>query len=106
MFFLYWVNAFDCLAYDQFVYTNKVFFFHFILRKNKDIDVLTFLLHSGADIFQSGWMKIEEEFFFGSSLVLALWMRKKLDDSEVSRKIFDIIWKEYKRQFNKSDPKG
>jgi hypothetical protein len=51
-------------------------------------------------------MKIEEDFFFGSPLVLALWMRKKLDNSEVSRKIFDLIWKEYERQSNKSDPKG
>jgi len=51
-------------------------------------------------------VKIKEEFFHGSPLVLALWMRKKLDDSEVTRKIFDLIWKEYERQFNKSDSKG
>jgi hypothetical protein len=67
---------------------------------------LSFLLQLGADIFQSGWVKIKEEFFHGSPLVLALWMRKKLDDSEVTRKIFDLIWKEYERQFNKSDSKG
>jgi hypothetical protein len=51
-------------------------------------------------------MKIKEEFFFGSPLVLALWMRKKLDDSDVSRMIFDLIWKEHEKHFNTLDPKG
>jgi hypothetical protein len=51
-------------------------------------------------------MKIKEDFFFGSSLVLALWMRKKLNNSEVSRKIFDIIWIEHEKHFNTLDPKG
>jgi hypothetical protein len=89
------------LTSDPFVKQIKVFF-----RKNNEDDVLIFLLQSGADIFQTGWMKIEEEFFFGSPLLLALWMRKKLNESEDSRKIFDLIWKEYERQFYKSDPKG
>jgi len=51
-------------------------------------------------------MKFKEEFFFGSPLLLALWMRRILNDSEDSRKIFHLIWKEYERQSNKSDPKG
>jgi hypothetical protein len=51
-------------------------------------------------------MKIEEDFFFGSPLVLALWMRKKLNDSELSRKIFDIIWIEHEEHFNALNPKG
>jgi hypothetical protein len=51
-------------------------------------------------------MKIAEDIFFGSPLVLALWMRKKLDDSEVSRKIFDLIWKKHEKHYNKLDPKS
>jgi hypothetical protein len=40
------------------------------------------LIHYGADINQSGWAKIDEDWWFGTPLELALLMESKGEDVE------------------------
>jgi hypothetical protein len=56
------------------------------------------LVESGAKTFQEGWMKIGDESMFGSPLLLAIWIQKKLAKSEISEKIFQIIFNDYEQK--------
>ncbi len=51
-------------------------------------------------------MKIGDESMFGSPLLLAIWFQKKIGKSELSEKIFQIILKNYEKQYNSLMSKG
>jgi hypothetical protein len=46
------------------------------------VDILSSLIDYGADINQSGWLKIDEDWWFGTPLELALMMESKGEDVE------------------------
>jgi hypothetical protein len=51
-------------------------------------------------------MKIGGDSMFGSPLLLAIWIQKKIGKSELSEKIFKIILNAYKNQHNSLLSKG
>jgi hypothetical protein len=77
----------------------------FLFRQNH-ADILSLLVESGAMTSQEGWMKIGDDSMFGSPLLLALWFQKKFGSSEVSEKIFQIIYHNYEKQYSSIFPKG
>jgi hypothetical protein len=64
------------------------------------------LVESGAKISQEGWIKIGDDSMFGSPLLLAIWIQKKIGKSEISEKIFQIILNDHKKQYNSLLSKG
>jgi hypothetical protein len=64
------------------------------------------LVEYGAKTSQEGWMKIGDDSMFGSPLLLAIWIQKKLGKSEISEKIFQIILNDYEKQYNSLLSKG
>jgi len=46
------------------------------------VDILSSLIDYGADINQSGWLKIAEDWWFGTPLELAVLMESNEDDVE------------------------
>jgi hypothetical protein len=46
------------------------------------VDILSSLIDYGAGINQSGWLKIDEDWWFGTPLELALLMESKGEDVE------------------------
>ncbi len=78
----------------------------FSLFSQNHEDILSLLVESGAKTSQEGWMKIGDESMFGSPLLLAIWFQKNIGKSEISEKIFQIIFKDYEKQYNTLMPKG
>jgi hypothetical protein len=64
------------------------------------------LVEYGAKTSQEGWMKIGDDSMFGSPLLLAIWIQKKLGKSEISDKIFQIIFNDYEKQHSSMLSKG
>jgi hypothetical protein len=77
----------------------------FIFRQNH-ADILSLLIESGAKTSQEGWMKIGDDSMLGSPLLLAIWIQKKLGKSEISEKIFQIIFNDYEKQHSSMLCKG
>ena len=78
----------------------------FSLFSQNHADILSLLVESGAKTSQEGWMKIGDESMFGSPLLLAIWIQKKIGKSELSEKIFQIILNDYEKQYNTLMSKG
>jgi hypothetical protein len=64
------------------------------------------LVESGAKTSQEGWMKIGDDSMFGSPLLLAIWFQRKIGESEISDKIFQIIFNDYEKQHSAMLCKG
>jgi hypothetical protein len=64
------------------------------------------LVESGANTSQEGWLKIGDDSLFGSPLLLAIWIQKKIGKSEVSEKVFQIIFNGYEKQKSSMLSKG
>jgi hypothetical protein len=77
----------------------------FLFRQNH-ADILSLLVESGAMTSQEGWMKIGDDSMFGSPLLLAIWFQRKIGESEISDKIFQIIFNDYEKQHSAMLSKG
>jgi hypothetical protein len=79
--------------------------FLFLFSQNHE-DILSLLVESGAKTSQDGWMKIGDDSMFGSPILLAIWIQKKLGKSDVSEKIIQIIFNDYEKQHSYMLSKG
>jgi hypothetical protein len=61
------------------------------------------LIHYGADINQSGWLKIDEDWWFGTPLELALLMESKGEDVE---EIMNLLSSANRSKWNQTEPTG
>jgi hypothetical protein len=76
----------------------------FFLRKNEE--TLSFLIDSGANITEAGWMQILDDQFFGTPLVLAHWIKNKSDGLLMSDKILKIISNNHQSYCNNFHPRS
>jgi hypothetical protein len=76
----------------------------FFLRKNEE--TLSFLIDSGANITEAGWMQILDDQFFGTPLVLAHWIQNKPNGHLISDKILAIISNEHQRLYSNFHPRS
>jgi hypothetical protein len=78
----------------------------FIFFSQNHESILSLVVKAGAEIFQEGWIQIGDDSLFGSSLVLALWIQKKFGTSDISGKIFQIIYSQFQKQCSSMSPRG
>lgn len=64
---------------------QRIFIFHF--RKNQ-LEMISLLINLGVDLNQSGWIKFEDVWLFGSPLELAFYFQR-----ESKKEIFTKMWK-------------
>jgi hypothetical protein len=65
------------------------------------VEILSSLLDYGADINQSGWLKINEDWWFGTPLELTMLMESNEDDVEEMK---DLLTSANQSKWTKLEP--
>jgi hypothetical protein len=69
-------------------------------------EILSFLIESGGQVTEAGWINVMDDQFFGTPLVLAYWIQSKSNGLPMSEKILSIISNEQKRLHNSFHPRS